>query len=69
MILCKYLDSTGCIDIIRSQRLLASNPITFNDPFEINPGIIGEPDKGKILSQDYHLPLKEQYLILTWSSS
>lgn len=43
------MDSAGCLDIIRNRRLLATNPITFNDPFEINPGIVGKPDKDKIL--------------------
>jgi len=49
MILCKYLDSAGCLDIIKNQRLLATDPITFNDPFEIYPGITGKPHKDKIL--------------------
>jgi len=49
MILCKYLDSAGCLDIISNQRLLATDPITFNDPFEMYPGIIGKPDKDKAL--------------------
>lgn len=49
MILCKYLDSVACLDIIKNQRLLATDPTTFNDPFEIYPGIIGKPDKGKTL--------------------
>jgi hypothetical protein len=49
MILCKYLDGDGCLDIINNQRLKATDPITFNDPFEIYPGIIGKPDKDKTL--------------------
>jgi hypothetical protein len=50
MILYKYLDSAGCLDIIKNRRLLATDPITFNDPFEIYPGITGKPDKDKTLS-------------------
>ena len=49
MILCKYLDSDACLDIIKNQRLLATDPTTFNDPFEMYPGIIGKPDKDKTL--------------------
>ena len=49
MILCKYLDSKGYLDIINNQRLLATDPTTFNDPFEMYPGIIGKPDKDKTL--------------------
>lgn len=49
MILCKYLDSVGCLDIIKNQRLLATDPVTFNDPFEMYPGIIGKLDKDKTL--------------------
>lgn len=58
MILCKYLDSAGCLDIIKNRQLLATDPITFNDPFEINPGIIGKPDKYKTLRylHNYLLP-------------
>lgn len=50
MILCKYLKSDGCLDIVKNLRLLATNPITFNDPFEIYPGITGKPCKDKTLS-------------------
>lgn len=49
MILCKYLGSNGCLDIIKKLRLLVTDPITFNDPFEIYPGITGNPDKDKTL--------------------
>lgn len=49
MILCKYLDSAACLDIIKNQRLLATDPTTFNDPFEIYPGIIGKLDEDKTL--------------------
>lgn len=53
MILCKYLESAGCLDIIKNRRLLATDPITFNDPFEMNPGVIGKPDKHKTLRYFY----------------
>lgn len=49
MILCQYRSNDACLDIIKNQRLLATDPTTFNDPFEIYPGIIGKPDKGKTL--------------------
>lgn len=39
----------GCLDIINNRRLKAADPITFNDPFEIYPGLIGKPDKDKML--------------------
>jgi len=58
MILCKYLDSAGCLDIIKNRRILAADPITFNDPFEIKPGIIGKPDKDKTLSYIHNDLLK-----------
>ncbi len=48
MILCKYLKSDGCLNILEAKRLRAANPIDFNDPFELYPGIIGEPDREKI---------------------
>src|SRR4030042_1765333 len=53
MILCKYLESDGGLDIINNQRLKATDPITFNDPFEMYPGIIGKPDKDKTLQYFY----------------
>lgn len=53
MILCKYLDSAGCLDVIRNRRLSATDPTTFNDPFEIKPGIIGEPDRDKTFRHLY----------------
>ncbi len=49
MILCKYLGIDGCLDILNNQRLRATDPTIFNDPFEMYPGIIGEPDKDKTL--------------------
>ncbi len=53
MILCKYLGSDG-LDIIKNQRLLATDPIILNDPFEMYPGIIGKPDKNKTLRYFYN---------------
>jgi hypothetical protein len=50
MILCKYVDSKGCSDILTNRRLLATDPITFNDPFEVLPGITGTPDKNRTLT-------------------
>ena len=50
MILCKYVDSNGCLDILTNRRLLATDPTTFNDPFEVLPGITGTPDKNKTLT-------------------
>jgi hypothetical protein len=47
MLLCEYLHSAGRLDIIRNQRLLATDPATLNDPFEMYPGIIGTLDKDK----------------------
>jgi len=54
MLLCKYLESDGCLDIINNQLLKATDPVTFNDPFEMYPGIIGKPDKGKTLQYLYN---------------
>ncbi|MCJ7663522.1 MAG: DUF2971 domain-containing protein [Desulfobacterales bacterium] len=54
MILCRYFNSDRCLDIIKNQRLSAADPTTFNDPFEIKPGIIGKPDKAKTLRYFYN---------------
>ncbi|MCX5633328.1 MAG: DUF2971 domain-containing protein [Phycisphaerae bacterium] len=61
MILCKYLGSDGCVDIIKNQRLLAADPTNLNDPFEIKPGVIGTPDKVKTLRYFYNELLPERY--------
>jgi hypothetical protein len=49
MLLCRYFNSDRCLDIIKYQRLSATDPTTFNDPFEMYPGIVGKPDKDKTL--------------------
>lgn len=49
MILCRYTTSDRCIEIIKDQRLYAANPVVdFNDPIELFPGIVGEPDREKL---------------------
>lgn len=53
MILCKYVDSNGCCDILTNRRLLAADPRLFNDPFEVLPGITGTPDKTRTLGHLY----------------
>jgi len=55
MLLCRYFNSDRCLDIIKNQRLSATDPTTFNDPFEMYPGIIGKPDKDKTLRYLYDL--------------
>jgi hypothetical protein len=39
------------LDVIKNNRLLASDPMTFNDPFEIMPGLIGTPDRTQTLEE------------------
>lgn len=43
MLLHKYLTADGCLDIIINKHLKITDPNSFNDPFEILPGVIDEP--------------------------
>lgn len=55
MILCKYINTIGCLDIIKNMRLKAADVKTFNDPFELLPGIDGKPEKDKFLDHIRHI--------------
>ncbi|MEW6535086.1 MAG: DUF2971 domain-containing protein [Candidatus Auribacterota bacterium] len=68
----KYVDERG-IDIIRNLRLLASDPTTFNDPFELSMGIRKQTDnefinylkseetRGEMLKANPQMSEKEVY--------
>ncbi|MDD5109555.1 MAG: DUF2971 domain-containing protein [Candidatus Omnitrophica bacterium] len=47
MIVCKYINSQGCLDILKNKRLKASDIRLFNDPFEFLPGVDRSPDMSK----------------------